>query len=46
MTIFGFTITLGDVVDFIILGGAVCGAIYKIWEFFAKPTSTLKKRKE
>ena len=35
---------LGDIVDLIILVGAVCAAIYKIWEFFAKPTSTLKKR--
>lgn len=38
--------TLGDLVDLIILLGALCAAIYKIWEFFAKPTSTIKKRKE
>ena len=37
-------ITLGAVVDLIILIGALCAAIYKIWEFFAKPTSTLKQR--
>jgi hypothetical protein len=46
MTIGDNTITLGGVVDLIILIGALCAAIYKIWEFFAKPTSTLKKRKE
>ena len=37
-------ITLGDIVDLIILLGALCAAIYKIWEFFAKPTSTLKQK--
>lgn len=46
MTIGGVEITLGAIVDLIILIGALCAAIYKIWEFFAKPTSTLKKRKE
>jgi hypothetical protein len=46
MTIGDNTITLGGVVDLIILIGALCAAIYKICEFFAKPTSTLKKRKE
>ena len=35
---------LGDIVDLIILVGAVCAAIYKIWDFFAKPTSKIKKR--
>ena len=35
---------LGDVVDVIILVAAFLGAIYKIWDFFAKPTSKLKKR--
>lgn len=35
---------LGDIVDLIILVGAVCAAIYKIWDFFAKPTSKLKSR--
>lgn len=35
---------LGNVVDIIILVGALCAAIYKIWDFFAKPTSTLKQR--
>ena len=43
-------ITLSEIVDLIILIGALCGAIYKIWDFFAKPTSKLKqkiqKRKE
>ena len=37
---------LGDIVDLIILIGALCAAIYKIWDFFAKPTSTLKQRAE
>ena len=37
---------LGTIVDTIILIGAVCGAIYKTWEFFAKPTSTLKQKAE
>ena len=39
-------ITLGDIVDLIILLGALCGAIYKIWDFFAKPTSKIKQRKK
>ena len=39
MTIGGVTITLGGVVDLIILIGALCVAIYRIWDFFAKPTS-------
>ena len=42
----GATITLSDVVDFIILIGALCAAIYKIWDFFAKPTSKLKQRSQ
>ena len=46
MIIGGVEITLSGIVDLIILLGALCGAIYKIWETFAKPTSTLKKRKE
>ena len=45
MTIGGITITLSGVVDTIILIGAVCAAIYKIWDFFAKPTTTLKQKK-
>lgn len=45
MTIGGVEITLGMIVDWIILGGALCAAIYKIWEFFAKPTTTLKQKK-
>ena len=36
--------TLGDIVDLIILVGALCAAIYKIWDFFAKPTSAIKQR--
>ena len=35
---------LGTIVDAIILVGALCAAIYKIWDFFAKPTSTLKQK--
>ena len=46
MTIGGVTITLSGVVDFIILIGALCAAIYKIWDFFAKPTSSIKKRRK
>ena len=46
MVIGGVKITFDGVADLIILIGAVCAAIYKIWEFFAKPTSTLKKKKE
>lgn len=44
MVIGGVEITLGDVVDLIILIGALCAAIYKIWDFFAKPTSKIKSR--
>lgn len=44
MTIGGVTITLGGVVDLIILIGALCAAIYKICDFFAKPTSKLKQK--
>ena len=46
MTLFGTTITLGDIVDLIILIGAVCAAIYKIWDFFAKPTTAIKKKRK
>ena len=46
MTIGGVTITLSGAVDLIILIGALCAAIYKIWDFFAKPTSALKSRRE
>lgn len=35
---------LSQIVDLIILLGAVCGAAYKIWDFFAKPTSKLKSQ--
>lgn len=45
MVIGGVEITLGDIVDFIILLGALCAAVYKIWDFFAKPTSNLKKKR-
>lgn len=38
--------TISELVDLIILGGALCGAIYKIWDFFAKPTSRIKQRKK
>lgn len=34
---------LGEIVDLIILIGALCAAIYKIWDFFAKPTSKIKQ---
>ena len=46
MTLFGVTITLGSVVDLIILFGAFCAAVYKIWDFFAKPTNALKQKRE
>lgn len=39
-----FGLTIGEIVDYIILGGALIGAIYKIYEFFAKPTSKIKQR--
>lgn len=45
MIIGGVEITLGGVVDLIILIGALCAAIYKIWDFFAKPTSNIKKKR-
>lgn len=44
MAIGGVTITLGAIVDLIILIGALCAAIYKIWDFFAKPTSKIKQK--
>lgn len=37
-----FGLTVGEIVDYIILGGALVGAIYKICDFFAKPTSKIK----
>lgn len=46
MTIGGVEITLGQIVDFIILIGALCAAIYKIWDFFAKPSSKIKKKRK
>lgn len=39
-----FGLTIEELVDYIILGGALVGAIYKIYEFFAKPTSKIKQR--
>ena len=39
-----FGLTVGEIVDYIILGGALVAAIYKIWDFFAKPTSKIKKK--
>ena len=39
---FGFTV--GEIVDYIILFGALCGAVYKIYDSFAEPTSKLKQR--
>ena len=36
--------TVGELVDYIILFGALCVAIYKIYDFFATPTSKLKQR--
>jgi hypothetical protein len=37
-----FGLTVGEIVDYIILFAALLGAIYKIWDFFATPTSKLK----
>jgi hypothetical protein len=37
---------LSEIVDLIILVGALCAAIYKIWDFFAKPSSRLKQKAE
>lgn len=39
-----FGLTIGEIVDYIILFGSVCGATYAIYDFFAKPTSKLKQR--
>ena len=39
-----FSLTVGEIVDYIILGGGLVGAIYKIYDFFAKPTSKIKQR--
>ena len=39
-----FGLTVGEIVDYIILFAAFLAAIYKIWDFFAKPTSRLKQR--
>lgn len=44
MTIGGVEITFDGIADLIILIGAICAAIYKIWDFFAKPTSRLKQK--
>ena len=37
-----FGLTVGEIVDYIILSGALITAIYKIYDFFAKTTSNLK----
>lgn len=39
-----FGLTVSEIVDYIILIAAFLGAIYEIWNFFAKPTSKLKQR--
>ena len=36
--------TVSELVDYIILLGALCAAIYKIYDFFATPTSKFKQR--
>lgn len=36
--------TVSEFVDYIILLGALCAAIYKIYDFFATPTSKIKQR--
>lgn len=36
--------TVGELVDYIILFSALCAAICKIYDFFATPTSKLKQR--
>lgn len=36
--------TISELVDYIILLGALCAAIYKIYDFFATPTSKIKQR--
>ena len=36
--------TVSELVDYIILLGALCAAIYKIYDFFATPTSKIKQR--
>lgn len=38
--------TLGLIVDFVILLGGLCLAITRIYEFFAKPTSKIKTKKD
>ena len=39
-----FGLTISEIVDYIILIGALCAAIYKIYDFFATPTSKIKQR--
>lgn len=36
--------TVSELVDYIILLGALCAAMYKIYDFFATPTSKIKQR--
>jgi hypothetical protein len=35
-------LSVSEIVDYIILFAAFIGAVYKIYDFFAKPTSKLK----
>lgn len=37
-------LSVSEIVDYIILFAALIGAVYKIYDFFAKPTSKLKQR--
>ena len=39
-----FDLSVSEIVDYIILFAAFVGAVYKIYDFFAKPTSKLKQR--
>ena len=39
-----FDLSVSEIVDYIILFAAFIGAVYKIYDFFAKPTSKLKQR--
>ena len=39
-----FDLSVSEIVDYIILFAAFIGAVYKIYDFFAKPTSKLQQR--
>ena len=41
-----FGLSVGEIVDYIILFAALIGAVYKIYDFFAKPTTALKQKRE